>query len=90
MSVQKQGLVTLQTLPKKKKEANVVSVSKCSKLKATKSLRKKNQVTFLISMLKTILVTERLMGSQLEDRKIDNSLLQKVVSSENVRSFTEI
>lgn len=89
MSVQKQGLVTLQTRPKKK-EGNVVSVSKCSKLKATKSLRKKNQVTFLISMLKTILVTERLMGSQLEDRTIDNSLLQKVVSSENVRSFTEI
>lgn len=43
--------------------------------------KKKNQVTLLIPVLKTILVfvTERLMGPQLEDRTIDNSLLQKVV-----------
>lgn len=43
-------------------------------------------------MLKTVLVfvTERLMGLQLEDRTIDNSLLQKVVSPENVQSLTEI
>lgn len=76
MSVQKQGLVTLQTLPKKKK-ANVVSISKHSKLKAIKTLRKKNQVTFLVSVLKSALVfvTERLMALQLEDRTTDNSLL---------------